>query len=153
MEVRIVTFPETRIARLRHEGPTEAEHATALRLVAWKVEQRLLDPSRHRSYGLHHLHAGMSSTHRRVDFCVSIDRPVGANAQGIDETIIPACRCALARDVGSRMNNRAAAWLFEHWLPSSGEAFSGDPVIFHYVNVGPSVKEADAITDVYLPLA
>lgn len=152
MEVRVVTFPQTRVARLTHQGPPEAEHATARRLVAWKLEQGLRDPSRYRTYGLHHVDAGLPSTHRRVDFCLSIDQPVGANPHGIEETSIPACRCALARDVGSRMNNRAVAWLFEHWLPSSGETFSGDPVIFHYVNVGPSVKEEEAITDVYLPL-
>ena len=34
----------------------------------------------------------------------------------------------------------------------SGEAASGDPSIFHYVNVGPGVRDEDAITDVYLPL-
>ena len=110
MEVRVVTFPQTRVARLTHQGPPEAEHATARRLVA-------------------------------------------ANPYGIEETSIPACRCALARDVGSRMNNPAVVWLFEHWPPCSGETFSGDPLIFHYVNVGPSLKEEEAITDVYLPLA
>jgi DNA gyrase inhibitor GyrI len=29
---------------------------------------------------------------------------------------------------------------------------SGQPIVFHYVNVGPDVKEREAITDVYLPL-
>ena len=37
-------------------------------------------------------------------------------------------------------------------LPASGEAAGDFPIFFHYVNVGPDVKEADMITDVYLPL-
>jgi AraC family transcriptional regulator len=59
----------------------------------------------------------------------------------------------LARDVGSRVNNQAARYLYEQWLPSSGERLSGHPLIFHYVNVGPNVQAHEAITDVYMPIA
>ncbi|MDD2853387.1 MAG: GyrI-like domain-containing protein, partial [Desulfuromonadaceae bacterium] len=51
-----------------------------------------------------------------------------------------------------RSNNRAAVYLYETWLPQSGEALGDLPMIFHYVNVGPNVKEEEMITDVYLPL-
>jgi AraC family transcriptional regulator len=153
MQVSIVTFPETRVACLSHRGAPENEHVTARQLVAWKIEHRLLDAQRHRSYGLHHAdpRAAAPATYR-VDFCLSIDAPVLSNAQGIMETHIAAQRCALARDVGHRLDNQAARWLWEHWLPSSGERWSGGPLIFHYVNVGPMVKAEEAITDVYLPL-
>ncbi len=66
--------------------------------------------------------------------------------------MIPHCRCARARDIGSRSNNRAAAYLYEEWLPQSGESLGDFPMIFHYVNVGPDVKEEETITDVYMPL-
>lgn len=65
---------------------------------------------------------------------------------------IPRLKCALARDIGSRMNNQAAAYLYEKWLPASGETLSGYPIIFHYLNVGPDVKDEEAVTDVYMPL-
>ena len=126
---------------------------TALKLVAWKIEHRLLDPVRHRSYGLHYtdpLHT--PPTDYRVDFCLSVDAEVPPNAHGIGTMTIPRLRCARARDVGSRANNRAARHLFDVWLPASGETPSGAPMIFHYVNVGPGVREEDMITDVYLPL-
>jgi AraC family transcriptional regulator len=87
-----------------------------------------------------------------VEFCISIKGTVGENDEGIVERIIPQLRCARARDVGSRANNQAAKYLVEEWFPASGEERSGFPLIFHYVNVGPSVKEHEAITDVYLPL-
>jgi AraC family transcriptional regulator len=46
----------------------------------------------------------------------------------------------------------AAEYLVFDWLPDSGEKMGDFPIFFHYVNVGPDVREADMITDVYLPL-
>ena len=54
MNVSIVTFPQTRVAGIRHAGHPSQEHETARKLVAWKLEHRLLDQSRYRSYGLHY---------------------------------------------------------------------------------------------------
>ena len=88
-----------------------------------------------------------------MDFCLSIDGPVEPNDVGIIETVIPAMTCAFARDIGSRKDNQAAGYLIQEWLPGSGMTPSGYPLIFHYVNVGPNVKDHEAVTDVYLPLA
>jgi len=152
MQVQIVAFPQTRVASISHTGPAAQEHETVRKLVAWKLANGFTDQARYRQYGLHHVDAGLVPGHRRVDFCLSVDQEVGPNPQGIIEDTIPSLRCALARDIGSRMNNRAARYLFEEWLPGSGEQLAGFPLIFHYVNVGPKVKDEEAITDVYLPL-
>lgn len=153
MQVSIVTFPETRVAAILHVGPPWQEHETVRKLVAWKLENRLLDPARYRSYGLHYTDPRkVEPAKHRVEFCLSIDREVGPNPYGIVEKTIPSLRCALARDVGSRADNQAARYLYEEWLPASGEVMADFLMIFHYVNVGPSVKEEEAITDVYLPL-
>ncbi len=154
MDVRIVTFPETRVAAIAHTGSPGTEHDTVRKLIAWKLERQLTDPAKHRHYGLHYADPGnVAPDAYRADFCLSFDGIVGPNPFGIFELVIPEMRCAFARDVGSRSNNRAAASLYERWLPSSGESLSGYPMIFHYVNTGPDVKEDEAITDVYLPLA
>lgn len=153
MDVRIVTFPETRVAGISHVGPPALEHQTVHRLVAWKLERRLLDSSRYRSYGLHYTDPSKVAPERhRVDFCLSYDGIIEPNAHGIMKMTIPTVRCAMARDVGSRQDNKAARYLHEVWLPDSGEALAPGPMIFHYVNVGPTVQEHEAITDVYLPL-
>ena len=152
LKVQIITFPETRVAQLTHEGPAAQEHATVRRLVAWKLANGLTDQARYRQYGLHHITPSLPPGHSRVDMCVSIDREVGANAAGIVERTIPALRCAMARDIGSRLNNQAARYLALEWLPGSGEQLADFPLIFHYVNVGPDVKAEEAITDVYMPL-
>ena len=106
-----------------------------------------------RSYGLHYADPnGPDASKYRVEFCLSIDGPIAPNPHGIFEMTIPGLRCALARDVGSRTNNQAARYLYEQWLPASGEQLSGHPLIFHYVNTGPNVQAHEAITDVYMPI-
>jgi AraC family transcriptional regulator len=153
MQVDIVTFPETRVGTISHIGPPSLEHETARKLVTWKLENHLLDQNLYRTYGLHYtdprtIHPG----EHRVDFCISVHVPIEPNAHGVTERIIPAMRCARARDVGSRLDNKAAQYLYDEWLPGSGETMANQPLIFHYVNVGPHVEDHEAITDVYLPL-
>lgn len=153
MQVTLVEFPVTPVAMITHLGNPKREHETAGKLIQWKIQNQLLDQTKYKSYGLHY---GDSQTtipeEHRVDFCLSIDTQVKPNDFGIVEGIITGSKCALARDIGSRLHNQAARYLIEQWLPQSGETMSQLPIIFHYVNVGPAVKESDAITDVYLPL-
>lgn len=153
MDVQIVIFPETKVAAIEHRGSPALEHDTAKRLIAWKLEKRFLDPLKYRSYGLHYTDPRtVPPSEHRVDFCLSIEEDVGPNPYGIINKVIPSTRCARARDVGSRYNNKAAAYLCEEWLPQSGHLPGDFPIIFHYVNVGPDVREEEMITDVYLPL-
>ena len=153
VQVEIVIFPATKVAVIEHHGSPALEYDTVQKLIAWKIENRLLDPVKHRSYGLHYTDPRTTApADHRVDFCLSIGNDVGPNPYGIVNKVIPGIRCARARDVGSRSNNQAAAYLFDTWLPQSGESIGDFPIIFHYVNVGPNVLEQDMVTDVYLPL-
>jgi hypothetical protein len=54
VEVQIVTFPETKVAAIEHWGQASLEHDTVRKLVAWKLEQKLFDPAKYRSYGVHY---------------------------------------------------------------------------------------------------
>jgi len=152
MEVKIVTFAETKVAAAEHRGAPQREYETARKLIAWRVENRL-PPDRHHSYGVHHTdpRTTLPEMHR-VDFCVSFDQAVPPNPHGVINKVIPGGRCAVARHLGSRAHNAAAVYLYEVWLPQSGEAVRDFPIFFHYVNVGPHVQEHEMITDVYLPL-
>jgi AraC family transcriptional regulator len=89
----------------------------------------------------------------RVDICISVESDVLPNPYGIINKTIPSCCCARARHIGSKKNMVVAEYLYEEWLPKSGEKIADMPIIFHYVNVGPRVREHEMITDVYLPLA
>jgi AraC family transcriptional regulator len=153
MNVSIVEFPETKVAGISYKGAPSQEHEAARKLVAWKLERRLMDQARYRSYGLHYTDPRtISPVEHRVDFCLSYDGEVEPNAYGVAAMTIPAMRCAMARDIGSRLNNKAAQYLYDEWLPGSGERIAPLPLVFHYVNVGPNVKEHEAITDVYMAL-
>jgi len=153
MKAEIVDFPETLVAVVEHAGPPESEHESVRVLIDWKLENGLLDPLKHRHYGVHFTDPRSTPPDlHRVDFCLSIDEEVAPNTHDVIVKRIPASRCARARDIGSRYDNQAAAWLVESWLPASGEKRGGIAIFFHYVNVGPGVLEKDMITDVYLPL-
>lgn len=152
MEVRIVDFPETKVAVLEHHGPPELEHQTARRLVAWRLQERL-SPDRHRNYGIHYTDPRTTPPDQhRVDFCVSVDADVAPNPEGVITKVIPRGRCAVARHIGSRAHVSAAEYLYDVWLRESGETLRDFPIFFHYVNVGPALQEHELITDVYLPL-
>ena len=153
MNIQIIMFPETKVAAIEHFGSPAFEHDTVRKLIAWKIDNRLLDPLKHRSYGVHYTDPRTTpASEHHVDFCLSVTEDAGPNPYGIINKVIPSSRCARARDVGSRSNNQAAVYLYEKWLPQSGESIGEFPMIFHYVNVGPNVREEEMITDVYLPL-
>jgi len=152
VDVRIVDFPETTVAALEHRGAPHLEYETTRKFIEWRLANRL-PPDRHRTYGIHYNDPRTTAdADYRMDICVSMDRPIAPNPQGVVNKIIPAGRCAVARHIGSREHISAAAYLYEVWLPASGEALRDFPIFFHYVNVGPTVEEHEMITDVYLPL-
>jgi AraC family transcriptional regulator len=153
MDVKILVFPETQVAAIEHHGSPTLEYDTVRKLIVWRIEHRLLDQAKHRSYGVHYTDPRTTpASQHRVDFCLSVEDEVGPNPYGILNKVIPSCRCACARDIGSRANNKAAVYLYETWLPQSGESPGDFPLFFHYVNVGPNVLAEEMITDVYLPL-
>lgn len=152
MDVRIIDFPQTRVAVLEHHGAPEFEHESVRKLIAWRIENRL-PPDRHRTYGVHYFDLGKTPPEQyRLDLCISVQHEILPNPYGVINKFIPAGRCAIARHLGPRDNITAAAYLYEKWLPDSGETLRDFPLFFHYVNVGPGVHEHDMITDVYLPL-
>lgn len=152
MPVRIVDFPETRVAALEHRGSPEREHETIRSFVAWRIAQGL-HPDRHRSYGIHYNDPRTTPpADYRMAVCVTVDFDVAPNALGVFNMVIPGGRCAMARHLGPRDHVAAAPYLYDVWLPASGEALRDFPIFFHYVNVGPQVQPHEMVTDVYLPL-
>lgn len=152
VDVKIVNFPETKVAALEHRGPPHLEYNTVRKLIEWRLENRL-SPDQHRSYGIHYNDPRITPPERyRADFCISVEHDIPSNPQGVVNKIIPGGRCAVVRHFGSRENVSAASYLCEVWLPDSGEVLRDFPLFFHYVNVGPGVQEHEMITDVYLPV-
>lgn len=152
MDIKIVEFPETRVAAIEHHGPPETEYESTRKLIEWRIANGL-PPGKGRTFGIHYTNprAVLADQHR-VDFCVSVSNEVQPNPQQVVNKVIPGGRCAFVRHIGSRENVLAADYLLEVWLPASGETRRDFPVFFHYVNVGPGIKPEEMITEVYLPI-
>jgi AraC family transcriptional regulator len=151
-EVEIVDFPTTRVAAVSYQGPPEQELNGVMKLVAWRRENGV-PPGRGMTIGIHYNDPNATPPDEyRIDICVSYDGEIGANPHGVVAKEIPGGRCARIRHLGSREYIGEADYLYREWLPGSGEALRDFPPFFHYVNVGPDVREEDMITDVYLPL-
>ena len=153
MDVEVVSFPKTKVAVIEHHGSPALEYESVKKLIAWRIENKLPPSDAHRSYGIHYNDSrNVSPSEYRADFCISVEHEISDNSFGVVTKTIPELRCANARHLGSRENVTAAQYLYEQWLPNSGEKLADYPIIFHYVNVGPQVKESEMVTDVYLPI-
>lgn len=152
MQVEIVDFPQTLVAALEHCGPESLTYQTTQKFVEWR-QANGVRPAMGNTYGVHYNdHLTTLPEHYRLDLCVSIDKPVADNPQGVVTKTIPGGRCARVRNIGSRHEMAGPRYLYEKWLPHSGEQLRDFPIFFHYVNVGPQVKQHEMITDIYLPL-
>jgi AraC family transcriptional regulator len=152
MDVQIVEFRETPVAAIEHRGSPNREYDTARKFIEWRIANRV-PPDRHRTYGIHYTDPRTTPpADHRMDICVSFDRTVPPNPQGVVKKVLAGGRCAVVRHVGPREFIAAATFLVDEWLPTSGESRRDNPIFFHYVNVGPDVREHEMITDVYLPL-
>lgn len=152
MKVEIIDFPETLVAALEHRGPEHQTYNTTKQFIAWR-QANGYPPGRGKTYGVHYTDPVTTLPEDyRLDICLSVHAPVAPNPQGVVTKTIPGGRCACVRHVGSRHHIHPADWLYREWLPQSGEELRDFPIFFHYVNVGPEVKEHEMITDVYLPL-
>jgi AraC family transcriptional regulator len=150
MQVEIVQFPETLVAAIEHLGSTANVYESTRKLVEWRIQNRV--PPGKGTYAVHYDMRTHAESGYRLDLCVPFDREVKANPQGVVAKVIPGGRCARVRYQGSREYIPVVEPLFNEWLPDSGEQLREFPIFFHYVNVGPDVREQDMLTDIYLPL-
>ena len=153
MNVEIVKFPKTKVAVIEHVGSQAKENESVKQLIKWRIENKLPPSPKYKNYGVHYNDPNsVPENEYRVDLCLSIEEDVKPNDYGVITKFIPELRCAKVTHLGSLETMTAASFLYNEWLPSSGVKLAEFPVFFHYVNVGPDVKEDEMITDIYLPI-
>lgn len=152
-QIRIVQFPETRIAVLEHCGDLQRIGDTVRRFIAWR-KHNSLPPRISATYNLFFDDpAQVAPEDFRMDICAATDQEISANEYGVVAKTIPAGRCAVLRHVGSNDTLPATVHLlYAEWLPQSGEELRDFPLFFQRVSFFPDVAESEAVTDVFLPL-
>jgi AraC family transcriptional regulator len=153
-DVRLVAFPATRLAHIEHRGNPIHLGETIRKFIQFRKHHKL-SPSSSATFNLVYndpdetppeaFHFGIGA---------AIDRAVPANDLGITEFLIPSGRCAVVRHHGSddRLGD-AIRYLYAEWLPWSGEETRDFPLYMQRLKFFPDVPEAEAITDIFLPLA
>ncbi|GFO66414.1 AraC family transcriptional regulator [Geomonas paludis] len=154
MEVRIVEFPETRIAVLPHRGAPEKIDESALKFIEWRKQSGLSPVKQALTFGIVYDDPAVTEPELfRFDICGTVSEPVPENPQGVGNGIIPAGRCAVARHLGCHDRIGDTVYpLCRDWFPQSGEELRDFPIFFHYLNLVPDVAEHELVTDIYLPL-
>jgi len=154
MDVKIVDFPETKVAVLAHRGPPEQVNDSVLKFIAWRKESGLSPVKTSGSFGIAYDDPDQTEPEAfRFDLCGSVSAKVPPNPQGVENGIIPGGRCAVLRHFGSLDSIGTSVYaLYREWLPESGEELRDYPVFFQYRNLTPDVAEHELVTDVYLPI-
>jgi AraC family transcriptional regulator len=153
-DVRLVTFPATRLALVEHRGNPIHLGETIRHFIQFRRTHKL-SPLTHATFNVVYDDPDETPADAfRFGIGAAIDRAVPANDIGVTEFLIPAGRCAVLRYRGSDDRLGAAIrYLYAEWLPGSGEETRDFPLFMQRLKFFPDVAEADALTDIHLPLA
>jgi AraC family transcriptional regulator len=151
--VRLVHFPETRVAKLEHRGNVLRLGDSIRKFIEWRKANKL-PPQTSATFNIFHNDPDETPPEEfRFDLCAATERDIAPNDAGVQEFRIPAGRCALLRHIGSGDQlSRSILHLYAHWLPKSGEELRDFPLFVQRVKFFPDVPDSEAVTDIYLPL-
>ena len=152
-DVRIVDFPETRVAAFEHRGDPKTIGDSIRKFIEWRKHNDL-PPRVSATFNIAYNSPRDSAPEAfRVDICAATQRDVTENAYGVLPKTIPGGRCAVIRHVGSDdLLGETLTYLYAQWLPASGEELRDFPLFFQRLKFFPDVPEHEATTDVFLPL-
>lgn len=153
MQVKLITFQDTKVAALEHRGSPDLIENSVRQFIEWR-KQNNLSPKISATFNiLYNNPSEISPGNYRLDICAAIKNKIAENSWGIVQKTIPGGRCAVLRHTGSDINlSEAIAFLYSQWLPQSGEKLRDFPLYLQRISFFPDVPESEAITDVFLPL-
>lgn len=152
-DVVVSNSPPIEVAVMKHLGEPSTIGATIQRFIVWRKANGL-GPKTGATYNVFHCDPRTTpAADYRLDLCVATNRTFDRDSSGVEAGLIPGGRCAVLRVVGSSDDLEAAAlFLYRDWLPQSGEEPRDFPLYCQRVSFFPDVPEAEAVTDLYLPL-
>ena len=152
-DVQLVEFPLTRVAVLAHRGDPQRLGDSIRRFIDWR-RRNALPPQASATYNLFHDDPQDCDPREfRLDLCAATAADIAPNPEGVVAGVIPAGRCALLRITGpDALLDPAARFLYGQWLPQSGEEPRDFPFFLRRVTFFPEVPEAQAVSELFLPL-
>jgi AraC family transcriptional regulator len=154
MQVQIIDFTETRVAKLEHHGAPGLLNASVRQFIEWRMQSGQSPVASSRTFGIPYGNPETTPPDSfRFAICGEMQEPVAPNSVGVCEDIIPGGRCAVIRHVGSPDHIGESIYpIYRDWLPGSGEELRDHPLFFHYLSVFPETPLEDWQTDIYVPL-
>lgn len=154
MQVRIVDFPEVKVAALEHCGPPGLVNESVRRFIEWRMQSGQSPVASSRTFGIPYSNPDTTPPAAfRFAICGEIHEAVAPNEFGVHEIVIPAGRCVVVRHVGSTDHIGETIYpIYRDWLPASGEELRDQPLFFHYLSAYPETPQDQWQTDVYVPL-
>ena len=151
LEVRIVSFPTTQVAFMRHVGPYGEVGQTWSKLIAWAGPKRLLGRGA-KMLGIVHDDPEVTPPDKvRYDVCLLVDesfRPDGEiGLQEIGGEYAVATHFGLYETLGATYGR-----LCGQWLPRSGRELRSAPPFEVYRNSPKDTGSEELLTDIHLPL-
>jgi AraC family transcriptional regulator len=151
LEVRIVSFPATRMAFMRHVGPYADVGRTWGRLFAWAGPKGLLGRGA-QILGIVHDDPEVTPPDRvRYDACIAVDDGFRPESEvGVQDF---AGEYAVASHRGPYDTlGQTYARLCGQWLPGSGRELGPTPSLEVYRNSPQNTPPEGLVTDIHLPL-
>jgi len=154
MQVKLVEFPETRVAVLEHRGDPELINDSVSTFIEWRKNSQLSPVKSSDTFGLIYDDPKTTTPEKfRFDICGSVKSKIPENKLNVINKVIAGGRCAVVRHLGSlELIDSKVHYLYGEWLPECKEELRDSPCFFHYINMFPDVAEHELVTDIYLPL-
>jgi AraC family transcriptional regulator len=155
-DVIIQSQAPIQVLAFQHLGDYQTIGASFERLMAWAAGRGLLEQPM-RSYAIYYDDPISKPKADLVsDACLSLseDVDVAKLAQGeVKAMIIPGSRCATYLFKGPYSDlDRPYRWLYDTWLPASGEDVGNNPPYEEYLNDARTTAPAELLTRICIPL-
>ncbi|SFL47564.1 GyrI-like domain-containing protein [Pseudomonas sp. NFACC46-3] len=154
MQIRIVQFPEVKVAAFEHCGPAGLVNESVRKFIEWRKQSGQSPVASSRSFGIPYGNPDTTPAQAfRFAICGEIHEAVAPNEFGVREIVIPGGRCVVVRHEGSPDHIGETIYpIYRDWLPGSGEELRDQPLFFHYLSIYPETPQDHWQTDVYVPL-
>lgn len=152
-KVEIINFPATQVIELLHQGSPASLGDSIRRFIEFRKNQQL-PPNRYATFNF--LYQDPHTVPQdEYQFGLAVSAPLESDAlpQGFRHNLIPAGRCASLQFSGDDQDlGRLVQYLYQQWLPESGEQLADFPIFLQRKTFFPEVAAHLAQNVIFLPL-